>query len=169
MTTTWMGAAGRTSTPAVPAARTGAACAAKYWLRGNEMTITQRKIPPCSNLIVRIDLPRPKGGQQECTYHWLQCRQCVFDHNDHGVYDAFCPGCGRCFTQAPWGFAGPDPLIARPDYPTCGNCFWRLAVPCGCACGCTSPRLPPVVAFVLWVRAGMEENLIWLRLCARWP
>ena len=102
----------------------------------------QRKIPPCSNLIIRVDLPRPKEIQQEYTYHCLQCRQRVFDRSDHGVCHAFCPSCGRCFTQAPWGFASLNPLVARPDYPTCGNCFWRLAIPCGCACGCISPRLP---------------------------
>ena len=39
------------------------------------MPMTQRKNPPCSNLIVWVDLLRPKGGQKEYTYHCLQCRQ----------------------------------------------------------------------------------------------
>ena len=130
------------------------------------MTMTQRKIPPCSNLIVRIDLPRPKGGQQECTYHWLQCRQCVFDHSDYGVYHAL-PWLRTVLHAGTMGLCWPRPINSQTSL----SDVWQLLLAADrtmlmCLRMHDSPS--SVVAFVLWVRAGMEANLIWLRLCARW-
>ena len=105
--------------------------------------MTQRKIRPTSELIYRVFLPRPEGIYQCDTYHCLQCSQRIVDHSGHGVTHGRCRGCGRCFTGKPaGGFNTDNPLIVGSDHRLCGNCYWRLSVPCGCACGCSQARLP---------------------------
>ena len=89
--------------------------------------MAQREISP-HHLIDKIGLPR-QGGQYEDTYLCLQCRQRVVDRSAHGINHRVCPSCGRCF-------------IVGSDHRVCGNCYWRLSLPCGCACGCSQARLP---------------------------
>ena len=72
----------------------------------------------------------------------LRCGEVYLDRSEHGIEHRRCPGCGGCYTRVPGDFAGANPPAGHSAYDVCGICFWRLAVPCGCACGCTAPRLP---------------------------
>ena len=137
------------------------------------MTTAQRKIAPCCCLIAQIGLSRPWGHEE--TYLCLQCRQRILDLSEHGTSHGFCHGCGRCFTGVPaGGFYTDNPLIVGSDHRLCGNCYWRLSVPCGCACGCSQARLPtfrlcrrcnlsshPVCGYILGGHLGAA--LVWER------
>ena len=118
------------------------------------MTIAQCKITPRCCLIAKMGLSRPWGHEE--TYLCLQCRQRIVDLSEHGTSHGFCHGCGRCFTGVPaGGFNTDNPLIVGSDHRLCGNCYWRLSVPCGCACGCSQARLP---TFRLCRRCGLSSH-----------